>query len=150
MEEKRKCKRFNIASFAETEVYASIINGGSNELNRDQYIPQSFFIVYEQNTENVVGYLLDISVKGLMIIGEILFTQDKVYQFYLNFTELLGYEQQTPFDLRCAWINSTANSEYFIAGFELIKAEQEHIQMIKQLIEQFEPYADHRPENTNV
>lgn len=139
MEEKRKCKRFNIASFAETEVYASIINGGNIELDRDNYIPQSFFIVHEQNTENVVGYLLDISVRGLMIIGEIPFAQDAVYQFYLNFTTLLDYELQILFDLRCAWINSTANSEYFIAGFELIKADPEHIHIIKQLIERFEP-----------
>ena len=139
MEDKRNCKRFNIASFAETEVYASIINDENNELDRDNYIPQSFFIVYDQNTENGVGQLLDISVKGLMIIGEIPFVQDTVYQFYLNFTPLSGYELQTPFDLRCAWMKCTTNNEYFIAGFELIKADPEHIQIIKQLIERFEP-----------
>ncbi len=139
MEEKRKCKRFNIASFAETEVYASIINDENKELDRDNYIPQSFFMVYDQNTENVVGHLLDISVKGLMIIGEIQFAQDTWYQFYLNFSPLSGYELQKPFDLRCAWMKSTASNEYFIAGFELIKADPEHIQIIKQLIERFEP-----------
>lgn len=139
MDEKRECKRFNVASFAESEVYASILNNENNELDSDKYIPQSFFIVYEQNTENIVGHLLDISVNGLMLIGEIPFAHDTVYQFYLDFTPLLDYELQIPLDLRCAWRNSTKNSDYFIAGFEIIKTDPEHIQIIKQLIEQFEP-----------
>lgn len=139
MDDKRKCKRFNIASFAETEIYASIFNDENKELDRDNYIPQSFFIVYDQKTESVVGQLLDISVKGLMIIGEIPFAQDTAYQFYLNFTPLLDYELKIPLDLRCAWMKSTASNEYFIAGFELINADPEHIKIINQLIERFEP-----------
>ena len=140
MEEKRKHKRFNIASYAESEVYAAAINEDNLEIDIEKLIPQSFFLVYDRNTENVVGHLLDISIGGFMIIGKVPFEKNNVYQFKMDFSSVMNCEQQIPFDVRCAWMEKTLNIEYYITGFEFTKIYTEHIDIIKQLIERYDPY----------
>ncbi|MFC1541239.1 PilZ domain-containing protein [Candidatus Latescibacterota bacterium] len=58
--------------------------------------------MYDRTTEKVIGYLIDISAGGLLLIADKPFTKDAHYSFRMDFTPILDYEHQVEFDVRCA------------------------------------------------
>ena len=92
MEERRKHNRLNLISFAESEVYASLITNNNQEVVKENIIPQSFFMVFDKDTDKVVGHLIDISKGGLLIISQAPFEKDTEYHLKKNIKRISSFK----------------------------------------------------------
>ena len=137
MKERRKENRLNLISFGESEIYADAIFTDKQDINTENMIPQSLFMVYDRKTDKVVGYFMDISTGGLLIIGMVPFEKNAEYQFKMDFSSIVNNEPQIQFDVRCVWIDNNVDVECYISGFEFIKIGRKDIEKIRQLIDRF-------------
>ncbi len=137
MDETKREKRLNLISFAESELYSDAVFTNNQAVNLKNMIPQSFFMIYDRKTNDEVGYFIDISTGGLLIIGQVPFEKNAEYQFKVDFSSIMKNDSQIQFDVRCAWINNNVDIECYISGFEFIKIDRKDIEIIKQLIDQY-------------
>ena len=71
MNEKRKHKRLNLFAFEGSDLLKSL-NTDDQKISgmTDDAIPLSLFLLTDRTTGEVAGHLVDISLGGIMIIGE--------------------------------------------------------------------------------
>ncbi|MFC1552404.1 PilZ domain-containing protein [Candidatus Latescibacterota bacterium] len=136
MTDNRKNERLSLITFAESEVFAAEILE-SNNIRKDDLIPQSFFMVHDRTDDRVVGYLIDISVGGLLVIAYEPFEHNTSYSFRMDFTPVLDYERRIEFDVRCAWAINKNDIECNITGFEFTKISKDDIEIINRVINRY-------------
>jgi hypothetical protein len=93
--------------------------------------------VYEKDSLNDIGSVVDITVKGMKIISENPFNQDKSYQFVIRLPK--GYIRGHSFDINAQlrWCQKSSGSEFYEAGFKFLNAEKTCVLFIKSLISDF-------------
>ncbi len=136
MQERRKNERISLITFAESEVFAAEILD-KNDIKREDLIPQSFFMVYDREDGNIVGYLIDISVGGLLLIAYKPFEFNAQYSFRMDFTPVLDHERWLEFDVRCAWAVNKNDIECNITGFEFTNISKDNLHIIKSVIQRY-------------
>ena len=137
MKERRKKDRLNLISFSESEMYAASIYTNNQDVNMEKVIPQSLFVVFDRKTDKVIGYFIDISIGGLLIIGQVPFEKNAEYQFKMDFSSIMDDEPQIQFDVRCVWVINNEDIECYISGFEFTKISRKDIGKIRQLINRY-------------
>ncbi len=97
----------------------------------------SFFTIYDRDTNEVMGHLVDISEEGFQVIGDVEADEDRVYRFRMDFSAIMNFEQQIVFDAKCRWTKFDMDVELFTSGFEMTKIRPGDLNLIYQVIEQF-------------
>ena len=134
--ERRKNKRLSLITFAESEVIAAEILD-TNNIRKEDLIPQSFFMVYDRTKGGIVGYLIDISLGGLLLIAYEPFEHNAIYSFRMDFSPVLGHEHQIEFDVRCAWAINNKEIACNITGFEFTHISKGDLEMINSVINRY-------------
>ncbi len=93
--------------------------------------------VYHQTTNELVGYLGDISTEGLMIFSKQTVSLNSDYKFTINLDEELEMNDKLIVEARSLWQEKDANPEYFIIGFKYIDMDQENLDLVKYLIKKY-------------
>ena len=93
--------------------------------------------VFDSETNKLVGYIGDISTKGVMLVSEKPIKTDKVYSLslHLNPTNDRREPRVVKFDARSIWCKNDVNPELYDTGFELIDVPDGTIEEISDLIE---------------
>lgn len=94
--------------------------------------------VYDKPSSVDIGSVVDISVKGMRLVGEKEFPLDTEFDFLVKLPK--GYILGDSFDIKaksrwCSRNNEDAN--YFETGFEFIVAERKGVVFLKTLINDF-------------
>lgn len=92
--------------------------------------------VLDRNTEALLGFLVDITTKGFMVMSEKPIETDKV--FHLKILRASDSEQQQFlfFDAKSKWSERSINSEFYDTGFEIINVTPDHFDEIEKIIEE--------------
>ena len=93
--------------------------------------------VYDIDTEQCIGHLVDISLGGFKIISESQIATGKDYHFRICLPEEHAKESFTMKTKSC-WSKTDINPDYFASGFCFIKHSLESIKLIKMLISRYE------------
>ncbi len=93
--------------------------------------------VYHQTTNELVGYLGDISTEGLMIFTKQSVSQDFDFKLRINLDEELEMSEKLMIEARSVWQEKDANPEYFIIGFKFVDIDQENLDLVKYLIKKY-------------
>lgn len=95
--------------------------------------------VYDKESKADVGSVVDISTKGMRLVGETRFPRDEIYHFLVKLPK--GYILGDSFDIsaKARWCNKNEeeNNTYFEAGFEFANAERKGIIFLKSLLNDF-------------
>ncbi len=137
MANNRKHERLSLITFAESEIISAEILDNNVNISKNDLIPQSFFLVQDRKTDKVVGYLIDISTGGILLIAYEPFKNNNNYSFRMDFTPVLDYEYKIEFDVRCAWAINNKEVECNITGFEFTKISKDDIEIIKSVINRY-------------
>lgn len=76
--------------------------------------------VRDINRDSVIGQLVDISIDGLMLLGEAPFTINGMYQFDIELPEPINGHSVLHLGAECLWCRNADDPESFWAGFHLI------------------------------
>lgn len=96
--------------------------------------------VYDKASMADVGSVVDISMKGMRLIGENQFPPDDRYRFLVKLPK--GYILGDSFDIDATvrWCNKNEDAEnrlYYEAGFEFVDAERKGVIFLRSLLNDF-------------
>ena len=87
---------------------------------------QEFLRVYDLRSMEIVGYVADISLDGIQLVGKDPFEIDQLYQFYIELpAEQIGGEPQLEVAANIIWRKEDRIPNYFDAGFQFLGLEWE-------------------------
>jgi len=95
--------------------------------------------VYDKESKADVGSVVDISMKGMRLVGENQFPPDVTYRFLVKLPK--GYILGDSFDINATarWCNKSEekNKTYYEAGFEFAEAERKGVIFLRSLLNDF-------------
>ncbi len=100
--------------------------------------------VYNKESKADVGSVIDISAKGMRLIGEDKFLSDTRYQFMVKLPK--GYILGDSFDInaKVRWCHKkdmeNISKEYYEAGFEFVDADHKGIVFMQTLLNDFKSH----------
>ncbi|UCD94498.1 MAG: PilZ domain-containing protein [Candidatus Zixiibacteriota bacterium] len=97
--------------------------------------PGLYFGIVDRNSGNIVGTLGDITIRGLMLIGDNPFETNAIYQLKLVMPTAVMGSREIPFDGRCIWSKETAESGRFCAGFQFTDISSQNVERIELMVE---------------
>jgi len=92
--------------------------------------------VREQATDAPVGYLVDITTGGIMIMSETPIDVNKSFKLKIMLQTDAGDRKYLNFDAVSKWCRQSINSDFFDVGFELLDAGPESFSEIEKIIEE--------------
>jgi hypothetical protein len=93
--------------------------------------------VYEQSTGKLLGYLADLTTKGLMVIGDQKVRVGKTSRLRMDLPTKMKGAKQIIFKARVMWCKPDANPDFFITGYRMLNLLKEDTQTISGLIRDF-------------
>jgi Tfp pilus assembly protein PilZ len=95
--------------------------------------------VYEQSTGKLLGYLCDLTLDGLMVIGKESLEIDKEIGIRIDLPEIpLFSEQHLQIQARVIWVKPDLDPRLNNIGFNFLKLSKEEKPLIEQMIETYE------------
>jgi sporulation protein YlmC with PRC-barrel domain len=92
--------------------------------------------VYDRDTGEFVGSVFDLSVQGMKLVSERLFTVQSLYYLKILLPEGSILGESIDIDAQCRWRSDGDQINTFEAGFEFVKKVDSGIYIIKNLIEE--------------
>jgi hypothetical protein len=106
----------------------------------------AFTPVYELLHKKLLGYVVDLTLKGVMISGEKPVDVDRHLTLGIEFPESLPEmpAMRVAIVARAAWCRQDESPQYFNIGFEFIDVSPESARVIESILEryQFRPAVD--------
>lgn len=102
------------------------------KLKRKQLI--YYLNVFDRNTGERVGQLVNITTEGLMLTSETPVAGDTLFQLRMVLPEEIKGQEQITFDARSLWCAKSVNPEFYDIGFKLVNISQESAKVIESLI----------------
>ncbi len=93
--------------------------------------------VFDRNTNQLIGNLVDITTKGLMIMSEIPINQNTIFNLAMDLPEPIRDSKKIMFDAKSVRCDQDPNPAFYNTGFEFVSINYEDIETIKALIEEF-------------
>ena len=90
----------------------------------------------EKDSDKVVGFLVDITTKGIMIMSESPVEVDKTFHFKMHLQTDLSKKENLFFDAKSKWYKKSVNTDLYDTGFELLNVTAEDFKGIESIIEE--------------
>ena len=96
-----------------------------------------YLTVFDRNTDNLIGYLGDISSGGTMVLSEKPLEKNTTYQLKIEIYSVLYNSEQIELDARCVRIEHDSNLDFYNCGLEFQKVEHENIEKLREMADKF-------------
>jgi len=93
--------------------------------------------VTDQETNQAIGHVVNISTKGLTLIGEDYINSGSTFQLQIFLPEEIQGIRNYEFTATSKWCRKDENPDFYNTGFELNNVSTEGIQVIKHLVLRF-------------
>jgi hypothetical protein len=99
--------------------------------------PIYYLPIMDQENNEMVGKLVDITSEGLMMISEKAVPTQKSYFLDIELPEEIYGQTHLTFHAKSLWCKKDVNPEFFATGFQFLEITPEDIINIDYLIEHF-------------
>jgi len=94
--------------------------------------------VYDRSTRDIIGSVVDISTKGMKVVGEKYFFPESVFPMSILLPEGSIFGEAVEIDGRCRWCTEDRESASYESGFEFAKQAESGVFVVKALIDDLE------------
>lgn len=94
-----------------------------------------YLTVIDRETDRPIGFLVDITTSGIMLMSETPIETDKVFHLKILLQTDLSAKEYLNFDAKSKWCRSGVNSDIYDTGFELIDATIDDFREIEEVID---------------
>lgn len=96
-----------------------------------------FSRVIDPNTERLLGYLVDLTTGGALMIGNIPLQQDEVLTMRIDLPEELSPQEQLNLTARVVWVVPDIDPELYRTGLQMVEIESSDLDLLEQLLSNF-------------
>lgn len=94
-----------------------------------------YLTVIDTETDQALGFLVDITTNGIMLMSEAPIETGKVFHLKILLQTDLSEKQYLNFDARSKWCKNSINSDIYDTGFELLNVKVEEFKDIEEIID---------------
>ena len=95
-----------------------------------------YLLVFDQDTQSMLGHLVDITPHGMMVISEQPQEVGRLYNLRLLLPYQIAGKREVIFQAHSKWCQKDLNPDFYDTGFHLLNVSDEDIRTIDWLIEQ--------------
>jgi c-di-GMP-binding flagellar brake protein YcgR len=116
----------------------SEVNNEKKKLRQaDRWYLVYYLRVFDGMSRNILGHLVDISEKGLMLIGENPVEVNGDYQLRMCLPSQMKDRDEIIFSATSRWCKKDANPDFYLVGFEMHDLAPKIREIIVSLIRDF-------------
>lgn len=93
--------------------------------------------VFDQNNDQLVGQLVDITTSGMKLVSENSIEPDTYYELRMVLPEEIDKKKEITFAVKSMWCKRDVNPNFYSIGFEFEDIATEDINIVKNLIYDF-------------
>jgi len=93
--------------------------------------------VFELPAENLLGYMLDISPAGIMLLSDKAMKLQREYFVRMLLPQPISGKDAITFKAACVWSQTDLYLDFYANGFQITKITQEDAKIIEDLIQHF-------------
>jgi hypothetical protein len=93
--------------------------------------------VFDRNTDQLLGHLVNITSQGIMLISEEPLAVDMIFQLRMKLPSAMVEYESLDFDAKSVWNGKDSNPNFYDTGLQLIDVAADKIAIIEDLIERF-------------
>ncbi len=93
--------------------------------------------VFDYDTKDLLGHLVDITTEGIMLISEKPIPQDKNYRLLMTLPREISGVTEVSFQAKSKWSQKDVNPDFYDTGFQLSDIDERHAHIIERLINDF-------------
>ena len=93
--------------------------------------------VFDGMSSKILGHLVDISEKGIMVVGDNPIPVNEDYRLRMRLPTQLKDRNEILFTATSRWCKSDANPDFYIAGFQIHELDSSTREAIGSLIRDF-------------
>ncbi|MGA7193499.1 MAG: PilZ domain-containing protein, partial [Anaerolineales bacterium] len=93
--------------------------------------------VYDENVQKLLGYLVDITESGFMLLSEELYPVDVTRRLKLEVTDDVGKGPYINFTVKSIWCEPDIDPSHFDTGFEIIEIKPSDKELILSIVEKY-------------
>ncbi|MGH8547186.1 MAG: PilZ domain-containing protein [Methylococcales bacterium] len=124
-----------VLQYTYDNVFCSIMNSTEEEKRKyPRKKTAKILKVFDLNTEEYLGNLVDISLGGIMLVTQLDIKSNSVYQFRIDFPEYCGNQEPITFGGEILWIDARMDPNKKWIGIQIIDISEEMITRIDRLI----------------
>ena len=91
--------------------------------------------IIDRDTEELLGFLVDITPEGIMIMSESPVEVDKTFNLNIQMDKESSSREFLPLTAKSKWCKKEVYADFYDAGFELLSVQPEDIKEIENIIE---------------
>lgn len=93
--------------------------------------------LFDRNTGAVLGYLVDLSADGAMIVSEEAFKKGKTYRLRMDIPEEFSTKACLDFEAECVWSRQDSDPRFYDSGLHLLNIPEADVALIERLIQEY-------------
>ncbi len=93
--------------------------------------------VFDQDTGKLLGYIVDISTSGMMLISDQPLPVHKEYRLYVDVPQEEGQRERVFLKALSLWSSKDINPDFFDTGFRLLDLTMEQLYKVQLIIDDF-------------
>ena len=96
-----------------------------------------YFKIYERESGELLGNVVDLTVAGLMVVSRSSFELDKEFRFIVELPFKIGDVGKIHFDAKSIWSECDINPEFRDTGFKITDISTEDASRIEWIIDNY-------------
>jgi len=93
--------------------------------------------LWDTEKNMLLGHVADVSVNGLMLVGEMQIPLNNEYQLEMKLPAAEGKAETLKFKAKSCWSSNDVNNLFFDTGFQFSEISDATVERVKDLIEEY-------------
>ncbi len=104
---------------------------------RDRKQLYFYLKVTQKDSNELLGYIADISTEGIMLLSKDRIDVDRIFSMKIEPYEELNMQSGLEFKAKSIWCEKDANPDYMVTGFEFISLDNTAMTKVNHLIKEY-------------
>jgi hypothetical protein len=96
-----------------------------------------FSRVIDPNTGRMLGYLVDMTTGGAMLVGNVSLKLQEVYEICVDLPDGFAEMENLHLMVRAVWKQPDADPEFYRTGLQLVKIEPQALLLLERLLQRY-------------
>ncbi len=96
-----------------------------------------FSRVVDRNSGRMLGYLVDMTTGGAMLVGNVPLKLQQVYEVCVDLPDGFADEEQLGLVVRAVWRQPDTDPEFYRTGLQLVKIQPKTLLILERLLQRF-------------
>ena len=108
-----------------------------NRRRQDRKYLTYFSRVVDRNTGRMLGYLVDLTTGGALLVGNIPLRLDEVFDVRIDLPDGFSRQGQMEIEVKVVWVQPDIDPEFFRTGLQLVNVQPSDLLILGRMLSDY-------------